>query len=189
MLVGLAVIISHRPGAALHPARQGDAGLSDNMALAEVTGIDTRRVVASPGRLPAGWALAGILYAVGDRLDQPEFRRHHPAQPVRRRDPRRHRQRLWRARRRHRHRAVAGMVDPVRQPALEAGGGLRHPDPDAAGAAARHLRPRARRGHDPPPRPPSRPRISISGSASGWLPASTASSPSGCRSMSASPGC
>ncbi len=111
-----AAVRRHAGRAGRHPARpdwrcaspalgKQMRALSDNIALAEVSGIDTRR------RVRITWAVAGALAALAghplrrcDRLDQPELRHHHPAEPVRRRGAWRHRQRLWRARRRHRHR-------------------------------------------------------------------------------------
>src|SRR4029077_19092670 len=76
-----------------------------------------------------------------DRHDQSQFRLYHPFEPFRRSRARRDRQCLWSARGRHRDRLVAGMVDSVFQPALEAGRGFCHSDPDAPADAARDLRP------------------------------------------------
>ena len=74
MLVGLAVIIL--TGLALRFTRLGKEmrALSDNMALAEVTGIDTRRVVRITWAVAGGLAaLAGILYAAAIGSISPNF--------------------------------------------------------------------------------------------------------------------
>ena len=112
MLVGLATILL--TGAGLRYTRLGKEmrAVADNIALAEVAGIDTRRTIRIT------WAVAGGLGGSGrhplchrHRLDQSQFRLHHPAQPLRRRRAGRHRQCLWRAGRGHRHRPGPGMVD------------------------------------------------------------------------------
>jgi len=74
MMVGLAVIIL--TGLALRFTRLGKEmrALSDNMALAEVTGIDTRRVVRITWAVAGGLgALAGILYAAAIGSISPNF--------------------------------------------------------------------------------------------------------------------
>jgi len=74
MLVGLVVIILI--GLALRFTRLGKEmrALSDNMALAEVTGIDTRRVVRITWAVAGGLAaLAGILYAAAIGSISPNF--------------------------------------------------------------------------------------------------------------------
>ena len=74
MLVGLAVIIL--TGLALRFTRLGKEmrALSDNTALAEVTGIDTRRVVRITWAVAGGLAaLAGILYAAAIGSISPNF--------------------------------------------------------------------------------------------------------------------
>ena len=74
MLIGLAVIIL--TGLALRFTRLGKEmrALSDNMALAEVTGIDTRRVVRITWAVAGGLAaLAGILYAAAIGSISPNF--------------------------------------------------------------------------------------------------------------------
>ena len=74
MLVGLAVI--KLTGLALRFTRLGKEmrALSDNMALAEVTGIDTRRVVRITWAAAGGLAaLAGILYAAAIGSISPNF--------------------------------------------------------------------------------------------------------------------
>ena len=74
LLVGLAVIIL--TGLALRFTRLGKEmrALSDNMALAEVTGIDTRRVVRITWAVAGGRAaLAGILYAAAIGSISPNF--------------------------------------------------------------------------------------------------------------------
>lgn len=74
LLVGLAVIIL--TGLALRFTRLGKEmrALSDNMALAEVTGIDTRRVVRITWAVAGGLgALAGILYAAAIGSISPNF--------------------------------------------------------------------------------------------------------------------
>ena len=74
LLVGLVVIIL--TGLALRFTRLGKEmrALSDNMALAEVTGIDTRRVVRITWAVAGGLAaLAGILYAAAIGSISPNF--------------------------------------------------------------------------------------------------------------------
>ena len=142
MLVGLATILL--TGAGLRYTRLGKEmrAVADNIALAEVAGIDTRRTIRITWAVAGGLAaLAGILYATAIGSINPNFGFTILLSLFAAAVSGRHRQCLWRAGRGRRHRPRPGMVDPVLQPALEARHRFRHPDPDLAADAARNLRP------------------------------------------------
>ena len=114
---------------------------ADNPELALVSGINTQRVVRWTWGMGAVLAAtAGVLLAVFQAQLLPVMGWKFLIPLFARRDPWGYRQSLRCAGGRLRHRGDLRGLDPVDQSQLQAGGGFRHHDRGAAGAATRHIR-------------------------------------------------
>ena len=140
IIVGFAVLIG--TGLMLRYSLLGKRmrALSDDLDLAETSGIDTSRVILWTWVFAARVRRAGGGSGGRNHPASARARLRAPAADLRRRRGRRNRQRLRGARRRHPARSRDRVVDAVHRLALEDRDRLRRPDPRPDHPAAGHLR-------------------------------------------------